>query len=181
MNIPLPKLKAIIKFFYQNTNQNFFGKTKLMKLFYFLDFLHVKKYGISITGDTYYHLEFGPVPTTIKNLIDTVSDDPEKAILSDIIKIECEGGHDIHKIVCLLPFEKRDEEYFSQLEMETLKEVCQRFGNHSTKQIVDVSHKEASWRLTKELEAIPYSLATEDPDCIVEKEDIELLNKLLIC
>ncbi|OGF20569.1 hypothetical protein A2316_00455 [Candidatus Falkowbacteria bacterium RIFOXYB2_FULL_38_15] len=178
MTISLPKLKAIIKYLCHNTNPAFLGKTKLMKLFYFLDFTQIKRYGVSITGETYYHLEFGPIPTTIKNLVDSVSDDPETALLSDTIQVHCCGRHDIHKIVCLQSFTENDKEYFSQVELDTMEEVTKRFGGYSTKQIVDVSHKEAPWKLTKELEVIPYQLAAEDPDCIVDRDDIDLLSKI---
>lgn len=180
MTISLPKLKAIVKYICHNTDPNYLGKTKLMKLFYFLDFIQIKRYGLSITGDTYYHLEFGPIPTTIKNLVDSVSDDPGTALLSDIIQVNCDDGHDIHKIICLQPFTEKDKEYFNQAELNTLEEVTKRFRDRSTKQIVDISHKEAPWRLTKELEMIPYQLAAEDPDCVVDKQDIELLSKIAV-
>lgn len=149
-----------------------------MKLFYFLDFTYIKKYGTSITGDTYYHLEFGPIPTTIKNLVDSVGDNPEMAMLSDVITIQCEDNHDIHKVICLQPFTEKDKEYFSEAEFETIKSICVRFKDYSTPQIVDFSHKEAPWLLTRQLEAIPYMLAAEDTDCSVTKQDIKLLSAL---
>ncbi|MBI5222775.1 MAG: SocA family protein [Candidatus Magasanikbacteria bacterium] len=145
-----------------------------------MDFTQIKRYGLSITGDTYYHLEFGPIPTTIKNLVDSASDDPETALLSDIIRVHCDDGHDIHKIVCLQPFTKKDKEYFSQVELNTLEDVVKRFRDSSTQQIIDVSHGEAPWRFTKELEIIPYQLAAEDPDCIVDRQDINLLSKITV-
>jgi len=178
MTIPLPKLKAIIKYFCHNTNPAFLGKTKLMKLFYFLDFTQIKRYGVSVTGETYYHLEFGPIPTTIKNLVDSVSDDPETALLSDVIQVHCDNGHDRHKIFCLQSFTEQDKDYFSQAEFNTLEDVAKRFRDYSTQQIVDISHEEAPWRLTNELEIIPYQLAAEDPDCVVEKGDIDLLSRI---
>ncbi len=178
MTISLPKLKAIIKYLCQNTNSVFLGKTKLMKLFYFLDFTHIKKFGTSVTGETYYHLEFGPIPTTIKNLVDSVGDNPESAMLSDIIAVQCEDGHDIHKVICLQSFTEKDREYFSEAEFKTMESICARFRDYSTPQMVDLSHKEAPWRLTELLEMIPYTLASEDPDCSVTKQDIELLSAI---
>ena len=53
MKIPMPKLKAILLYFGTYTDNRFLGKVKLMKLFYFLDFMHVKKYGTPVTYDTY--------------------------------------------------------------------------------------------------------------------------------
>lgn len=180
MTISLPKLKAIIKYFCHNMNPDLLGKTKLMKLFYFLDFIQIKRYGVSITGEIYYHLEFGPIPTTIKNLVDSVSDASETALLSDTIQINCGDGHGMHKIVCLQSFTEKDKEYFSQVELNTMEEVAKRFRDSSTPQIVDASHKEAPWLLTNDLEIIPYQLAAEDPDCVVSKHDIDLLSKIMV-
>ena len=79
MKIPKTKLKAMLRYFCTNTNPSFLGKTKLMKLFYFADFLHVKKYGVPITYDTYIRLEHGPVPSKILNLVNSIIDDNEQA------------------------------------------------------------------------------------------------------
>ena len=97
-----------------------------------------------------------------------------------MIQINCDDVHDIHKIISLQPFTEKDKEYFSQAELNTMEEVVKRFRDSSTQQIVDVSHKEAPWRLTEELEIIPYQLAAEDPDCIVERQDIDLLLKIAV-
>jgi len=178
MGISLPKLKAIIKYFCENTNPKFLGKTKLMKLFYFLDFTHVKKYGTPVTGDTYYHLERGPIPSAIKNLVDMADEEPDWALLSDTIEIVKEDGLKIHRVRCMKEFSGKDEDYFSKTQMDTLKEVCSRFKNHTTTQIVNTSHKESPWKSTEELQKIPYKLAVLDKDCKVTQDEIELLETL---
>ena len=66
MNVSMPKLKAVIIYFAENTNPQYLGKVKLMKLLYFLDFQHVKRHGAPVLGDQYYHLPMGPVPTVSK-------------------------------------------------------------------------------------------------------------------
>jgi hypothetical protein len=65
MNIPIQKLKAMILFFATFTDPRLLGKKKLMKLFYFADFGHVKRYASPITYDNYVHLEHGPIPSAI--------------------------------------------------------------------------------------------------------------------
>lgn len=178
MNIPLPKLKALLKYICDNTNHNFLGVTKLMKLLYFIDFTHIKKYGVSITNDTYCRLERGPVPTRIKNLIDGISVDPEWSALSDLISIEKREDRIMHKVKCNEHFTEDDRDYFSPLEMNTIEIVCKRFANANTKTIVDASHNEAAWKKTPEFGEIDYTLAADDVDCIVSKEDIKLLEKI---
>ncbi len=178
MNIPVPKLKAILLYFANYTNSRFLGKVKLMKLFYFLDFLHVKKYGAPITYDTYVNLEHGPIPSAIKNLIDTADDDFDNSILADTIKFEKNDSQNIHRVIALRNFSENDKKYFSPTELDILENVCKRFGEKNTKQIEDVSHKEAAWMETNLLETIPYSLATKDKDCLVSKEEIDTLMQI---
>lgn len=178
MSIPLPKLKAIIRYFCTNTNNIFLGKVKLMKLFYFFDFLHVKRYGTPITYDDYVNLENGPIPSKILNLINSVVDNDENAILSDTLTIERPEGTIMQKVKCIKPFTEDDKRFFSKREMAILEEVCAKYGDETTDTIIKASHKEAPWLLTEETEKIPYSLAANDEDCLVKKEDIELLTSI---
>lgn len=178
MTMPLAKLKAVLLYFCANTDPKFLGKVKLMKLFYFLDFVHVKKYGVPVTFDNYVNLEHGPIPSTIKNLVDEVCDDADSSILADTVFCESPDGATINRILPKRKFSEDDKKYFSKSELETLETVCERFGAKNTRYIEDVSHKEAPWRMTRLLESIPYSLAVNDKDCQVSLEEIELLSKV---
>jgi len=175
MRIPLSKLKAMVLFFATNTDKRLLGKVKLMKLFYFVDFGHVKEYGSPITWDTYIKLEHGPIPSGIKNLIDSVDEDIDNSLLADVIDIaKSENGH-IHRIVPLRAFAEEDKKYFSEDELNIMKAVCIRFANKTAKEIEDASHREAAWQNTSLLDVIAYSRAADDSDCNIPKEEIELL------
>jgi len=179
MDISLPKLKAILLYFGNNTDTKYLGKVKLMKLFYFLDFLHVKRYGSPVTYDRYVHLEHGPIPQGIKNLIDTAADDLDNSLLTDTITFERPQGIDMVRMLPKRVFSNTDKNYLSETEMEILEFVCAKFGNKNTKYVEDLSHQEAPWLKTQSLEDIPYSLAAEDTDCQIAKEDIKLLEKII--
>lgn len=175
MRIPILKLKAILLYFGTHTDIKFLGKVKLMKLFYFLDFTHLKKYGSPVTYDNYKNLEHGPIPSTILNLVNSAVYDIDNSIMSDTIKFEKPAGTEMCRIIPTRKFTKEDEKYFSATELNVLGEVCERFGNKNTKIIEEASHKEAPWKNTEFLDDINYSLATKDPDCLASKEEIELL------
>lgn len=178
MNISLPKLKAILLYFGTNTDPRFLGKVKLMKLFYFLDFMHLKKYGAPVTYDTYVNLEYGPIPSAIKNLVDTAMEDVDNALLADTIKfqqLQRNDGANMYRIVPTRKFTEQDKKYFTPTELETLEAVCRRFGDKNTEYVKKVSHEEAPWRETNPLETIPYTLATKDSDCLVSEEEIKAL------
>ena len=178
MRIPLQKLKAIILYFGEHTDQKFLGKVKLMKLFYFLDFTHVKKFGAPITFDRYFKLEHGPIPTVIKNLIDDAGEDVAHSALADTIDVECSPGQMIQRIVMRRKIGQEDLNLFSVSELETLQSVCSRFDTLNTREIEEASHKEAPWKESKLFEEIPYTLATHDTDCQVDEEDISLALRL---
>ena len=71
-----------------------------------------------------------------------------------------------------------NKKYFSKSELDVLETVCMRFGTKNTKHIEDVSHEEAPWKMTSLLDNIPYTLAINDKDCVVSKEEIELFSKI---
>lgn len=179
MNIPLTKLKAILLYFTTYTNSKFLGKVKLMKLMYFLDFMHVKLYGSPVTYDKYIHLEHGPVPSFIKNLVDNAADDIQMSVLADTIFFERPAGTSMYRVLRTRDFLESDEKIFSETELDILKKVCIRFGNKTTKEIEDASHRESPWKMTNFLEEIPYTLAAEDPDSMVSGDEIKLALEIL--
>lgn len=178
MQIPLAKLKALIRYFGTYTDGRFLGITKLMKLVYFVDFTHVKKFGAPVTYDSYVNLEHGPIPSTIMNLVESVASDPDHSVLADTFSIERPSGTEMKRIIPGRPFDETDQKLFSQTELQVMQEIVARFGTRNTQFIEDASHKEAPWSKTTFLQEIPYTLATEDPDSVVNKEEIELLLKI---
>lgn len=151
---------------------------KLMKLFYFLDFVHVKKYGCPVTYDNYVNLEHGPIPSTILNLINEAIDDIDHSALADAVIFEKSKFTEMCRMKPLRSFSENDEDYFKQSELEVLDSICKRFGDKNTKYIEDVAHNEAPWKGTQLLDEIPYTMAVLDSDCLVEKEEIELLQNI---
>ena len=79
------KLINAVLYFSQNTK--FCGKTKLMKLLYFLDFMHFKQTGKSVTDLDYFAWEQGPVP---KEFFEEINNTP-KEDLNAIITIKVRG------------------------------------------------------------------------------------------
>lgn len=179
MKITLKKLKAILLYFSLNTNK--LGKVKLMKLIYFLDFNHLKKYGRPITFDTYYHLEHGPIPSVIMNLVDTAAEDINASELKDTIQIEyiTTRKNKMVKIVPARDFTDDDKKLFSESELEILAQVSKKFKDSTSDQIEQVSHNESPYKDTTMLQEISYSLAANDSDSEMSKEEIELLQKSL--
>ena len=82
--IELNKLANII--IYLSKNTNYFGITKANKLLYYIDCIHMKKYGRKITKETYKKLPKGPIPSEfydrIKSIIELSGIDCEEIYTS---------------------------------------------------------------------------------------------------
>jgi len=109
------------------------------------------------------------------NLVNSVADNEESAILSDTIYIEKSQFSSMQKIRCHNTFSDDDKKCFSENELNILQKICKVFGEKDTAYIVKASHNEAAWLKTHVAEQIPYQLATDDPE---EKKDIEFLDKI---
>lgn len=73
------------------------GKTdmhKLCKILYFADQQHLSEYGRSITGDKYIAMQYGPVPSSVDDILKALRGDsffsksPEIEPIKDLIKFE---------------------------------------------------------------------------------------------
>jgi len=60
--IDLKQEKLINSILYFKKNTKNYRKMKLFKLLYFLDFVHFKNYGTTVTGMEYSAWKMGPVP-----------------------------------------------------------------------------------------------------------------------
>lgn len=125
------------------------SKTKLMKLLFYSDFRNFKENGLSMSGMTYRHLPFGPVP------------DHHYLILN----ILSEMGH-----ISLEPFENYEGEYvsseqdlntseFDSDEVKILESVINDFKDMNASQISEYSHREKAYIETEDKEYISYEYA----------------------
>ncbi len=177
MRISLEKVKAMVLYFAEHTDPVFFGKTKLMKLFYFADFGYVKRHGVPMTFDKYKNMEHGPVPTTIYSLISSAHYEPDEALLSDTVDFTEDNG--MHKIIPRKKFSDAHRKLFTVAELKMLGEVSQRFRSSNKREIEKASHDEAPWSQTDLLDDIPYKLATRDRDSGATEEEVDLMMEIL--
>ena len=124
------KLINAISYFVKNTR--YCGKTKLMKLLFFLDFCHFKQTGKSVTGLDYYAWERGPVPKDLFEELDNMKPDLKAAIR--IVPSE-----NFQKIVSKKDF---SGEFFSNREKKLLKDISEIFRDVKADDIVEISHLE---------------------------------------
>lgn len=150
------KLINAIIYFAQNTKHC--GKTKLLKLLYFLDFMHFKQTGKSVTGQDYFAWRMGPVP---KNLFEELSKDM-KPDMKAAIK-ELPANKEFQQIN---PKKRFDADYFSKKEMALLENIAFIFKDAKADLMIESTHlKNEPWDRTLkgkgEFQKIDYMLAVD--------------------
>lgn len=125
------------------------SKTKLMKLLFYSDFRNFRETGLSISGMTYRHLPFGPVPDHHYLILDALSE-------MNHIKLEPFSDYEGEYLV---PEHEPDFSFFDRDELEILNGVIDDFSNMNAAEISEYSHQEEAYTATKEKEYISYEYA----------------------
>ena len=143
------KFENMVVFFIQKNPR--LSKTRLNKLLFYSDFNFFKENTISISGTTYIHDHYGPVPSDFELLY---------TVLKDMGVIDTESFSDGHGEM-FLTHKNFDESLFKNNELKILNEIADKFSNYNAKMITDYSHKEKAYKETKSKEVIPYNYALE--------------------
>jgi len=129
-------LEAIVYF---ATNAKHVGAIKLFKLLYYLDMLHFRETGRSVTGLTYHALSYGPVPTELYNELNHPAAD-----LAWSIDVRTRVvGHDetvAPSAKLIRPLIKPSLSHMTRREQRILAGVAEMFRDVSAAQISDLSH-----------------------------------------
>ena len=160
MKIDFEKVGIIASYFAENTKELYV--TKLLKLFYYLDFISYKTKGASVTNDVYFKMPYGPVPTSIKNSIDLLSVEnilgkEFKSQLSPYIKLQ--KGADGNGNLIISKGKECDLRKLSNTEVELMKVIAETFNDTKAKTLSNQTHREKPWLSTSDFAVIDYSLA----------------------
>jgi uncharacterized phage-associated protein len=146
------KLEQVILFFLERINNNTLGRTKLMKLLYYVDFDHYEKTGRSITNAKYRKLPQGPVPDKSEQVITKMI---KKGAVREVkMKV---GPYDQHRLIT--EGAAFDASKLKGDELETLNTVARKWEHATALEIATATHREAPWGTTEDGKAIDYELA----------------------
>jgi len=152
INYSEEKLQQVIVYFLEHINNVHLGRTKLMKLLYFVDFDHQEAHGHSVTGATYRKLPHGPYPDKIENLIKKM----ETAGKVRQVNVEHKGFTQTRLLTLGAKF---DPAKFSGAELQTLERVAADWADATAAQIEAATHREAPWAGTADGKTIDYEMA----------------------
>lgn len=148
------KLAEMIVFFAERVSP---FKTKLNKLLFYSDFLAFRSTCFSISGLKYRAIKLGPVPYNFQSIFEYLSNSNYvESVICDFGegKIGEKFTSNVSKVF--------NPELFSEIELEVLESVANRFENTSTGDIIEISHKEKGWIENNEnRDLISYNYAFE--------------------
>jgi Protein of unknown function (DUF4065) len=128
-----------------------FGKVKLLKILWLSDFLAYGQLGTPITGATYRHLDNGPGPKELPDLLKEM----EEAGEASFYQRDYFGRSQKR----LLAYRSPNLDVFSPQEIALVDEVIESVWDYNGIEISDLSHGTGlgvGWRLTRRGEEIPY-------------------------
>jgi hypothetical protein len=131
------KATQALNYFAATSKGRQISKLKALKFVYLADRYHLRKYGMPITGDEYYAMELGPVPSGTKNIAD-FSNSGEKDYEYASKYIKTVDRKTIHSI------QKPDMDVFSKSDTEALSYVVKHF--FAKRDVVEFTHKFPEWK-----------------------------------
>ncbi len=140
------------------------NKMKALKLVYFADRYHLRKYGRLITKDNYVAMEHGPVASATRDIL-------EKNLFADendinYINRYIEPAERFYKSLNAI-----DEDKFSESDREALKFAWENFGNLDQFKLRDLTHKYPEWKSRKHILAKKLSAAMDINEFFDDPED----------
>jgi uncharacterized phage-associated protein len=129
----LQKFANMVIFFLDNA----FYQVRLNKFLFYADFYYFKQTGYSISGMQYAAIPMGPVPDNYSELFGILKNEN---IIYPVLQYTNNDAYE--KFVKSRDF---DETIFSDDEISAMRKVLETFHWETTKDIVEISHKEKAW------------------------------------
>ncbi len=175
-------IKIIIQAVYYllENNTKSMDKLSILKLIFFADKFHLRKYARSITDDTYYAMQYGPVASNVKNILDfDFMSDIEKEYVETFLQ-KNGSAYVVNKKI-----EKLD--MLSETDKEALDFAIDNFGYNKTFDLVEITHRYPEWKRFKSSlkdglkrekivmeDFFEDSHFEDDPYCIIPCDVVEL-------
>lgn len=126
--------------FFALKSGGYINKLKVIKLIYFADRYHLRKYGRPITNDEYYAMDYGPVGSCVKDIAEMSEFLGSKEEGYASIFIEAPDRYDIRSK------KGYDTDVFSESDLEALNFAWEKFGHYDQFKLADITHEYPEWK-----------------------------------
>jgi uncharacterized phage-associated protein len=117
------------------------NKMKAIKLVWLADRLHLRRHGRTITGDIYFALKHGPVPSTTRDILEENPfglDEDEFNYASEFIKVTDKYNFTSQS--------ELDDKVFSATDIKALEDIFKTYGKYDHFELRDISHQFPEWK-----------------------------------
>lgn len=127
-------------------NENGINKMAILKLLFFAERYHLRKYGRMITNDTFYAMKHGPVASGARNILFFDDIDTDNKYTKEILEEK-----DKYTFVSKFKLKDEDYDYLSETDKEALDFAIEKFGHLKEWDLVEETHKYPEWNRFKSL------------------------------
>jgi uncharacterized phage-associated protein len=138
IKFPYEKIVQAINYLIKKENGKI-NKMKAIKLIYFADRYHLRKYGELITNDKYYAMKYGPVPTITKDVLVLNNFLDEDVLMYAKQYLANEGEYEIRTV------KEVDLDFISETEIEALEFAYKEYGTKDEFQLAKITHDYPEW------------------------------------
>jgi uncharacterized phage-associated protein len=138
----------------------------LMKVLFEADKVHLNLYGRPVTGDTYYKLDFGTVPSAAYNMVKF-----DQSVLEHLT----DDSYPISRTRNILVAERdANKNLFSETDMEALDAGLEKYGNLPFGAVKELNHQEKCWIESQFKMPIDFALMIDNKEILEDLLDLEL-------
>jgi hypothetical protein len=128
------------------------------KILFYADKKHLNRYARPIIGDTYICMDYGPVPSGVRDLINK-----NPWLSPDYLeRVEKSLKIDPNPYTNINPLRPANLDFFSKTDIECLKEALEECGEKSFDELKKLTHNDKCWLDAGTTEPIDYALFVDD-------------------
>lgn len=123
-----------------NRTKNQMNKMKALKLLFFADRYHLRKYGRLLSSDNYVAMEYGPVGSTTRDVLEENEITLSKNFLKYVRQYIKTDGYEFSCSANL------DKDEFSKSDIEALEFAFNHFNPFNQYELADITHDYPEWK-----------------------------------
>lgn len=131
----------------------------IVKVLFFADKEHLNKYGRPILGDTYVHMDNGPVPSAVRDIVTQNVFLSPKHLQEIRDSLEIKSRDDYYKTSAKRP---PNLDYFSKSDIECLVSSLKEHAHLSFDDLYKLTHSEKCYAQTNNKDEISYCLMIDN-------------------